>query len=507
MSVAAPVSSLTSGRLLARNAIWNLLGLLLPMAVGVVTVPPLVRGLGVVRFGVLSLAWVVIGYFSLFDLGIGRALTKLVADKLGAKQESSIPPLVWTSMQLMLLLGIFGSLVALGISPWLVRRALKIPASLQAETLLTFYLLASSVPLVTLTSGLRGFLEAQQRFRILTLIRIPMSLFSFVGPLLVLPFSHSLVPIMVVLMAGRLVACGAHLLACFSAMPALRRNFALQRSVITPVVRFGGWMTVTNVVGPIMIYMDRFLVSALLSVGMVAYYSVPFDVVTRLLVIPAGLSGVLFPALAVSLAQDRRRTGVLLGRGIKYIFLAVFPIAIAVVTLAPEALRLWLGPSFAQNGSPVLRWLTAGVFVNAVAFGPFILIQSAGRPDLIAKLEVAQVPVYLAGLWLLTTHFGLAGTAFAWTARIVLDTVILFWCSDRLFQHEPKFLLKLVLAMAGALTLLWLATIPEALSMKAVFLSVTLLAFVVAVWFWVLGSGERVFLAGIRIGTSIQSQH
>jgi O-antigen/teichoic acid export membrane protein len=105
-----PLSNLTSGRLLARNTIWNLLGQLLPMAVGVVAIPPLVRSLGVDRFGVLSLAWIVIGYFSLFDLGMGRALTKLVADKIGSNDEDSIPPLVWTSLYLMLALGVIGRL-------------------------------------------------------------------------------------------------------------------------------------------------------------------------------------------------------------------------------------------------------------------------------------------------------------------------------------------------------------------------------------------------------------
>src|SRR5713101_3770903 len=106
-------ASLTGGRLLARNTIWNLLGQLLPMAVGVVAIPPLVRGLGIDRFGLLSLVWIVIGYFSLFDLGMGRALTKLVADKLGANEEKSIPPLAWTSLLLMFLVGVLGSLFTL----------------------------------------------------------------------------------------------------------------------------------------------------------------------------------------------------------------------------------------------------------------------------------------------------------------------------------------------------------------------------------------------------------
>jgi O-antigen/teichoic acid export membrane protein len=504
MSVVAPTSPLTSGRLLARNTIWNLLGQLLPMAVAVVAIPPLVRGLGVARFGVLSLAWIVVGYFSLFELGIGRALTKLVADKLGANEEHSIPPLAWTSLLLMFLLGALGGLVAFTISPWLVHGALKVPLELQAETLRGFYLLALSIPIVILTSGLRSILEAQQRFRILNLIRIPMSIFSFAGPLLVLPFSHSLVPVIGILVAGRTIGLAAHLLACFHAMPALRHNFVLRRSTVMPVVKFGGWLTVTNIVGPFLLYMDRFLVGALLSVTAVAYYTAPCDMVMRLTIISGAVAGVLFPAFAVSLMQDPDRTGSLLSRGVKYVFLSLFPIVLVIVTFAPEGLRLWLGPAFAQNSSSVLRWLAAGVFIISLATVPYVLIQGAGRPDITAKLHVAELPVYSAALWLLTMKFGIEGTAIAWTGRVILDAVFLFSYSQRLVAQSPRFLAKLGITVAGGLAVLYLASLPASLVIRAAFLGASLLVFGVAGWFWALGPGERVFLVGTRTEAQVK---
>jgi O-antigen/teichoic acid export membrane protein len=96
---------LTSGRLLAKNAVWNLIGSATPMVVAVFCIPILIRGLGTERFGVLTLAWAVIGYASLFDLGLGRALTQLVARKLGAGEDREVPALVWTSLLLMWVLG------------------------------------------------------------------------------------------------------------------------------------------------------------------------------------------------------------------------------------------------------------------------------------------------------------------------------------------------------------------------------------------------------------------
>lgn len=498
-----PTSHLTGGRLLARNTIWNLGGQLLPMAAGVVCVPPLVRGLGVDRFGVLSLAWIVIGYFGIFELGIGRGLTKLVADRIGDGEEHTLPSLVWTSLWLLLLLGIAGGIVMAAMSPGLVHRWLRIPETLQNETLRSFYLLAFSIPLVTLSSGLRGVLEAQQRFRIITLIRVPTSIFSFVGPLLVLPFSHQLVPVMWILLAGRFLSTVAHFFACFHGMPSFLRHFSLDRAVIRPLLQFGGWMTVANVAGPILYNVDRFLIGTVLSVSAVAYYSAPFDTVTRLIVIPTAVVGVLFPAFAMSLRKNPGHTGLLLSRGVKYVLLILFPIILVIMAFAPEGLRLWLGPAFAQNGTPVLRWLAAGVFVNSLAVLPFGLIQSAGRPDFTAKLCLAQVVPYLTVLWLLSRRYGIEGTAIAWFGRVAAEGIVLFLYANKLVLNRPRFLSKLTGAVAGGLALLFLATLPASLAGKAAFLAVTLLAFSLAAWFWALGPRERTFLAGDRLRAGV----
>lgn len=499
--VEKPNSHLTSGRLLARNTIWNLVGQILPMGVAVLAIPVLIRGIGVPRFGVLSLAWILIGYFSLFDLGMGRALTKLVADRLGRNDEE-IPPLVWTSLLLLLALGGLGGTVVTVLAHWLVFQVLNIPPELRAETLNSFRLLALSLPLVTVTSGLRGVLEAQQRFRILNAIRIPMSMFTFVGPLLVLPFSRGLTAIIAVLVVGRLAAGVAHLAACFYAMPALRRNRTVRSALVLPVLRMGGWMTVSNLVSPLMTYLDRFLIGSMLTLSAVAYYTVPYDFLSRLFVIPGAFVGVLFPAFAVTLGQDGNRAELLLSRGVKYIFLAMFPILLAIITLAPEGLRLWLGPTFAANSSAALRLLAAGVFVNCMSLVPFSLVQGFGRPDITAKLHMVELPIYLLGLWLLVRSYGIQGAALAWAARVSLDAVLLFGFAHRLLPHKPRFLTKLVTAVAGALLLFYLASLVNGLPGKFALLGIAAVAFGVVVWFWMLSGGERAFLLRPKINST-----
>ena len=94
--------------LLARNSLFNLAGQILPLLVGVVTIPYIVKGLGTVGFGILSITWMVLGYFSMFDLGLSRATTKFVAAHLSPDKIDRVPALIWTSLALQLGLGFAG---------------------------------------------------------------------------------------------------------------------------------------------------------------------------------------------------------------------------------------------------------------------------------------------------------------------------------------------------------------------------------------------------------------
>jgi O-antigen/teichoic acid export membrane protein len=484
-------SHLTSGNLLARNTLWNLLGNGAPVLVAIFCIPLLIKGLGTDRFGVLTLTWAVIGYAGLFDLGLGRALTQLVAKKLGRGEDHEVPTLVWTSLLLMLLLGVVGTVVVILLGPVLVVRLLHVPAALQAETLNAFRLLGFSIPLVISTAGLRGFLEALQRFRLINALRIPMGVFTFVGPLLVLPFSKSLTQIVAVLVAGRLLAWVAHLALCLRVAPALRQSIAWDRTALVPLLRFGGWITVSNVVGPLMVTFDRFLIGALVSVSAVAYYAAPYEAVTKFWLIPGALMGVMFPAFSTSSIQDRGHMALLFDRSVKYLLLVLFPLVLLIVVLAHDGLRIWLGATFAQNSVHVLQWLAVGVFINCMAQVPFALVQGVGKPDLTGKLHLVELPVYMLMLWWLTKTHGIEGTAIAWTGRALLDAVVLFALARQFLPARTSSSSPTILLAVVAVATLVLGTLLNGLVLKCVFFLLTIISFSFFAWFMVLSPEER----------------
>jgi O-antigen/teichoic acid export membrane protein len=391
----------------------------------------------------------------------------------------------------MLLLGVLGAAVVSLLSPWLVHRALNLPGALQRETLQSFYLLGLSIPVVISTAGLRGLLEAHQRFGLINALRIPMGVFTFAGPLLVLPFSQSLVPVVATLLVGRIAGWAAHLLLCLRVLPELGHTIAWERSAVGPLMRFGGWKTVTNVVGPLMVTLDRFLIGALVSMTAVAYYATPYEVVTKFLLLPSALMGVMFPAFSASFPQDGARTALLFGRSVKSLFLVLFPIMLCTVALAQDGLKLWLGPEFAQHSFRVLQCLAVGVFINSLAFVPFAFLQGVGRPDLTATLHLIELPAYLGLLWWLISTRGIEGAAIAWSVRMAADALFLFGLAKRFLPGNSLIQLQTVLLPAVALLILAMAALLQSPIVKGFFLLGTILCFVLITWFRVLTPEER----------------
>jgi len=182
----------------------------------------------------------------------------------------------------------------------------------------------------------------------------------------------------------------------------------------------------------------------------------------------------------------------------------VFPIVLLATAFAPETLRLWLGQAFAQNGSSVLRWLAAGIFANCVGQLPFVLLQSAGRPDIPAKLQLVELPLYVVGLVLLMRAFGVRGAAIAWALRLIVEAFFLFLLAHKILPHKPGFLLRLSIAAAVGYFALCAVAFPESAAIRAGLMVLCMVVFGLVSWRLGLNPSEKIFFTGRKIGASFK---
>ncbi len=448
------VTKLLSGRLIARNVLWNLAGMGLPLLVAIWSIPVLIEGMGTARFGLLSIIWMGIGYFSLFDLGIGRALTQMVSERVGKGQEAELTSLIKSGLALMFLLGIIATIIVVALTPILTQSIFKIEPELKTEALWSFWILGVSLPFVISSAGLTGILQAYQRFPEIALVRILLGVSNFVGPVLMLYLTPSLIATTAVLAFCRIIAWVGYRQICRMYMQSGAGAGKGRREHIKKLLSYGGWITISNLISPMMTYFDRFLIASLMSMSFVAYYTVPYDVIVRVLVIPDALSGVLFPALAMAMAARSEKARQIFFNADRLLLLVMFPLLSCVVLFASEGLTWWLGEKFANHSVVVLLWLSMGVFVNSQARMPYLTLQGAGRPDITAKLHLLEIIPYLACLWYGIQTWGIAGAAAVWTLRVVIDTALLYWLSMRqspMLRKEHQ--VGLILTMAGAVGL------------------------------------------------------
>ena len=444
---------------LTRNSIWNLIGNGAPLLVGIVTIPIIIDDLGVDRFGVLALVWTLVGYFGLFDLGVGRAVTHAVADAIATKQRARVPGIVTSGLIFTAGIGILGMTLVLVGKGALVESVIRPPQALADEVMLAMTGVAIGIPIVTLASGLRGVLEGYQRFNLVNYARLPLGVWTFICPLFVLDTVQPLAWTTFLLVAGRLVTVLLYWFYCHRVADLEAGPAKITGGQTKTLLAFGGWLTVTNVVGPVLVHVDRFVISAILGVHAVAYYVTPFEVISRTTILASALSFALFPSFAGKFARDLDGARETYSLALRTLAFLIFPLYLAIVVLAEPALLVWLGEDFMLASTVPMQLLAIGVYVNSVAHVPFTLVQSGGRPDWPAKLHMVELVVYLFFVTYMTTRFGIVGAALAWLTRIMVDIAIHFRFVEALFPSVRVMGLKTTLVLTGYVAVLILVTV------------------------------------------------
>jgi len=492
-----------SGRLLTRNWGLNLLGWVVPLSVALVAIPYVVRGLGAEEFGVLSIASALLGYFGIFDLGLGRATTKFVAESLARNELERLPKVVWTSLWFQVLFGIFGTLVTFGLLPVVVDRFLKISPALVVDTKASLFVLSTSLCVVLAGNALRGVLEAGQMFSIVNYVKVPTNTSMFLLPAVGVFFHLSLPGIVWLLVGARVSATIAYFAACLWFFPTLRGQYWPDRASLRPLLVYGGWVTVSNFITPLLAYVDRFFIGSLISMGAVGYYSAPYEAINRAWVVPATLAATLFPAFTnLDAGGSKQRLEELCARSLKSLLLISAPTLLLLALFARQILHWWLGADFANQSTVALQILALGMLLNSVALIPFSLLQGVGRPDLTGIFSVLEFLFQVVLCWLLVRKLGIAGAALAWTLKALLDAFLMFgaafWLNSvsmrSLFQNGMRRTLFAVSALGLSLAVLWRVDGP--LLVQLPIAATLVLAFVLVSWTHVLDSRDRDLLVG-----------
>ncbi len=444
---------------LRKNTIWNLIGSGSPLLAAAVCIPYTLKQLGAEGFGVLTLIWALIGYFNFFDFGAGRALTYEVSrlqtamlEALPEARRQAIHNILKAGLILTAVTGILGFLLIMGFAYPLAHDWLKITPAWQHDTKLALQITALGVIPATLTSGMRGALEGLGQFKESNINKIFLGFCMFILPALsIMLHGSSLWKITIYLVLARLVTVAygcfqlKHYLfvrdklsAQLSSLGSTTQDLGGIKLQIRQLVSYGFWVTITGIVSPLMVYGDRFFVSALVGADKLSEYAIPQEGLMRLLMIPIAICGALMPVFAtiakrvdlqLSYSSNLRRMAKIMAGLCLFTLVATYP-----------GFAWWISPEFAQKAFPITVVLVFGTFINGIAVVPYTLLHATGNTKTTALFHVFELFFYMALLVLLTKQFGLIGAAFAWVCRVSVDWLLLHFAAQRLFKQNETTL-------------------------------------------------------------------
>jgi len=465
MSLEVTATSATP-RALKTNVAINVLGAIIPLFVALVTVPIYVHHIGDARYGVLSIVWVLLGYFGFLDLGLSRAAANALAKLRDAPQSVRARVLV-TALALNIALGIVGSLCLFILGGYFLLHVVALPESLKPEIVQAFPWVVGLFPLALVSGVGIGALESRERFLLANVLQVAgTSLGQIVPVTLAVAVSPSLAVLVPAAVMTRALTLAAILITVYHDEGPLS-ILIFDSKQARRLLSYGGWITVSSLISPILVSLDQFVIGSVLGVVAVTHYSVPMSLVLRSQVFAGALSRTLFPRMSNSGPEDARR---LASRALMSLAYGYGAICAPAIVVTPAFFRYWIGADFSLVAAPVAEILFFGAWINGLAFIPYGLLQGQGRPSVTGKLHLAEVLPFVGILWSFTSAFGISGAAAAWSLRCAVDACCLFWASGLERRTLIIALAPPLLLLASSASLAWMigTSLSEALSTGAV---------------------------------------
>lgn len=419
-----------------RNIVWNFIGQGWLILFALIATPFIVHRLDVGLYGIYVLISVVIDYFAFLQLGIGAAAIKYIAQFLAREDHEKVRMTFWTGMISHFFMGLLGMALIIACAGFFVHRVFNIGPQLR-DTAFFALQVGSAGFLLSLLSGMAaGLIRALGRFDILNVMGIIFGTLQTASTIGVLLAGMSLKEIIIANLAVQFAGLCGYWYYGFKLAPYLRIR-AWSRDMLLELLKFGGFVTLSGFVGPILANIEKIYLTALRSVSDLTYYAVPFSLINRLSVIPSSFSSVLFPLF--SFYQETSGSAVnreIHDRSVLYLCLIYAVPLLFILFFGRAFLSWWVGESFAEQSTDILIILGIAGMANAAAYPSITGLQGMGKPQWPAVFHVLETVFYIPAGYVLIRDFGGMGAAMAWLLRILLDTLLLHGAACRLFGES-----------------------------------------------------------------------
>jgi O-antigen/teichoic acid export membrane protein len=390
------------------------------------TLPYIVDGLGLERYGLFSLLILASAYVGVLDLGFSWTSSRFVAEALERQDDAMLDDVLSSSLVLYAGLGVLGCAILALAAPFLVVHVFSAPSDLQDPGVRAARLFAFAFPAAMAQTYAAAVLRGAQRFDLTTALQTISAVGTSAAIVGVIAAGAGIVGVAAAVAVVQCVGAAFGLACVRWTLPMAFRPRMPSLRAVALLGRFTSKVAVTNLGLQLLYLPNRLAVGVLLPLSAVARFTVPLSLAQRLQVVPSALVSAALPTLTAEFARgdDRRfRQTVWRLAGANAVLLA--PVSLLALLWAPTLLEIWFSNGLGDDAAAVLRITIAAVLLNAVTSVLVVACDSSGAPGLPALAAVIAGAANVVLAFALTAVAGIIGAAVALLASLVLLTVVI----------------------------------------------------------------------------------
>jgi len=196
---------------------------------------------------------------------------------------------------------------------------------------------------------------------------------------------------------------------------------------------FTGPMGGVTIAAIVLTFLDKIILSRLLSLSAFGQYMLGWAIVGVLLMVVAPIFTVLYAKFSALFSEAKNGELFLLYRhSTRLLCVVIFPLGLAIATFSRELVLAWTGsPSTANAVAPTLAFLSIGTSLNCVMHIPHALQLASGAAWLALWISLGLIFIFTPLVTVLTILYGPLGGAIAWAALNVVFTLGGSWLTHR----------------------------------------------------------------------------
>ncbi len=406
--------------MLKKNLIANYLGQGWVGLIGLAFIPLYIKYLGIEAYGLIGLFALLQAWLSLLEIGItpllGREMARFTGGGLSIQHIRDL----LRSLEIIAIM--IAVIIAVGIwlcSNWITSSWLQVETLPNEVVSNAFELMGLVTAIRFIESVYRSSLVGLQRQVLFNMVNSVMATFRAVGAVVVLVWvSASIEAFFIWQVLISMATLIILVVATYAGLSTSMRAGRFMLETLSGVWRFSGGMIGITFLGLLLTQVDKILLSNLLSLTEYGYYTLASVMAGSLYMVISPITQAFYPRFCELYVQNDKAALIdALHKGAQLVTVFAGSIAIVVTLFAKIIIRLWTQDSeLSQRTDTLLSLLMMGNLLNGLMWIPYQIQLAHGLTNLMVRMNVVAVAVFVPAILWATSRFGVEGAAWIWLA-------------------------------------------------------------------------------------------